>query len=105
MRWDIVPVVLLRGVEIHVVVPESSGMTVFCPVIWLNITYAPGVFAANCFTFHSASSRLAAVAFHSYVPSFCILKISKGSSTGGSFPGLDTIRNWRAPRLNAVCGN
>jgi len=62
-------------------------MTVLSPVIWLNIMYSPGAFAANRSTFVFASSRFVAVPFHKYAPSFWILKMSKGSSTDWSFPG------------------
>src|ERR1700737_4175949 len=63
---------------------------------------------ASCSIFDVAMSKVAADASHTYVPSFCILNISKGSSTGGVLFGA-TLRidghnpkNWRARHLNAV---
>jgi hypothetical protein len=70
---------------------------------------------AGCSIFDVAMSKVAADASHTYVPSFCILNISKGSSTGGVLSGATlrlsgaTLRidghnpkNWRARHLNAV---
>src|SRR6266853_4073918 len=45
--------------------------------------YSPGEFAANRRTVDFASSRFSAAAFHTYVPSSVLMKMSKGASMAG----------------------
>ena len=64
-------------------------MTVFFPVVWLKIMYSPGEVVASFSIFDVATSKVGVAAFDTYV--FCILKISKGSSTrGGPFGAYST---------------